>query len=231
MVKIKSFIVQQEEEFIRLRKLMSDLIDKSTIKAFHNDPSSWIVFIRPDFEWGEVDEQQTLLQMKLIDGFTNWFEKFSLLFRSAPEDLIQQIESIQSFVNTWVQKGSSWDLPSNNERAKVVFEEKTSKVFELFSLLKDPGSSTYILLPDTNSLISEPDFSRYLTLVDKDELKVMLVPTVLAELDKLKIVHRDEAFRQKVFSIINRIKGLRKQGSLFGWCNHTQKNSYQNGSH
>ena len=40
------------------------------------------------------------------------------------------------------------------------------------------------------------------------------MPTVLSELDKLKIVHRDDNFRKKVESVINRIKGYRTQGSL-----------------
>ncbi len=211
---LKSFIIQLEEEFVQLKSLMNNLIEISPIVEFHNDPSSRIVFILPEFEWGEVDEQQTLLQMRLLTGFTNWFEKFYLLFNSAPKDIIQQIENIQSFINTWVQKESNWDLPSSNERAKVVFEEKTKKIFELINLLKDPHSSHIILILDTNSLISEPDFSRYLTLVNQEKITIVLVPTVLAELDKLKIVHRDAEFRKRIGSIINRIKGLRNQGSL-----------------
>jgi hypothetical protein len=85
----KSFVVQLEEEFVHLKSLMDNLIDISPIKAFHNDPSSGILFIIPDFEWGEVDEQQTLIQLKLLTGFKNWFEKFYLLFNSAPKDLVQ----------------------------------------------------------------------------------------------------------------------------------------------
>lgn len=45
-------------------------------------------------------------------------------------------------------------------------------------------------------------------------MTIVLFPTVLTELDKLKIVHRDAEFRQKIISIINRIKGLRSQGRL-----------------
>lgn len=103
---LKSFIIQLEEEFVQLKSLMNNLIEISPIVEFHNDPSSRIVFILPEFEWGEVDEQQTLRQMRLLTGFTNWFEKFYLLFNSAPKDIIQQIENIQSFINTWVQKES-----------------------------------------------------------------------------------------------------------------------------
>ena len=42
----------------------------------------------------------------------------------------------------------------------------------------------------------------------------MLLPTVLGELDKLKILHRNPDVRDKAKKIIRRIKGWRKQGSL-----------------
>jgi predicted ribonuclease YlaK len=41
-----------------------------------------------------------------------------------------------------------------------------------------------------------------------------LLPTVLGELDKLKIEHRNPEVREKARKVIDRIKGWRKQGAL-----------------
>lgn len=84
-------------------------------------------------------------------------------------------------------------------------------LYEIFNLF-DKKEST-ILIPDTNSLIISPDFELYKSLLG-NRITLLITSTVLSELDKLKIVHRDESFRKKVSSIIKRIKGFRNQGSL-----------------
>ena len=70
-----------------------------------------------------------------------------------------------------------------------------------------------VIIPDTNSLIILPDLAKYKKL-GNDKFILLLTPTVLSELDKLKTIHRDEDFRKRINSIINRIKGFRNQGSL-----------------
>jgi predicted ribonuclease YlaK len=81
-------------------------------------------------------------------------------------------------------------------------------------LIEREGEREIILVPDTNSLISAPDLAKYSTIIDTDTYTIILVPTVLNELDSLKILHRNQDVRDKSKSIIKRIKGLRNQGSL-----------------
>ncbi len=54
----------------------------------------------------------------------------------------------------------------------------------------------------------------YTRIVEQDTFALVIVPTVLRELDELKIRSPDKEFRNKVDSIISRIKGWRHQGSL-----------------
>jgi predicted ribonuclease YlaK len=70
------------------------------------------------------------------------------------------------------------------------------------------------LIPDTNALIRNPDIQTYGSSINSNTYTVIFIPTVLGELDDLKVKHRDEQFRQKVESVIKRIKGFRQQGSL-----------------
>lgn len=71
-----------------------------------------------------------------------------------------------------------------------------------------------ILVPDTNALIMCPDVSHFAESVEQSNYTVILISTVLKELDKLKRDHRDMDFRKKVDAVIRRIKGFRQQGNL-----------------
>jgi predicted ribonuclease YlaK len=73
--------------------------------------------------------------------------------------------------------------------------------------------SQLILVPDTNSLIQFPDPISYRKLFN-EPFTFLITPTVLTELDKLKINHRNEEFRNKVKSVIKRLKGFRNQGNV-----------------
>ena len=59
-----------------------------------------------------------------------------------------------------------------------------------------------------------PDVSQYCKFIGQEEFTVIIVPTVIQELDDLKIKSRDIDFKNKVKSVIRRLKGWRQQGSM-----------------
>jgi rRNA-processing protein FCF1 len=191
-----------------------ELLDISTIKEFRNDPNSGIVLITPPYYWGETDEQQKLLQIQLVKKYSDWIEHFRLLFSSGSQEINQQIEETQNFVNGWIEKENSWEVPNSIQGAKSLLQEKIKVFYKLLDLLETTDKHEIIVVPDTNSLIDVPDAAQYVSVAGQPKYTVLIVPTVLAELDKLKVIHREQEFREKVNSVINRIKGLRTQGSL-----------------
>ena len=70
------------------------------------------------------------------------------------------------------------------------------------------------MIPDTNAIASEPAPIKYKRIAIDDTFVFLLLPTVLAELDALKIYHRNPDFREKVIKVINMIKGWRNQDNL-----------------
>jgi len=214
MPEIISYATRLRQDFHNIEANMMDLLDVSTIKEFRNDPHSGVVFIMPTYYWGETDEQQKFLQMQLVKDYSTWVEHFRLLFGSASQEINQQIEEIHKFVTTWIEKESSWDVPRNIQDAKMLFKEKVKVVYELLNLLDTFDKCETIVVPDTNSLIALPDIAQYTSIAGQSKYTVVIVPAVLAELDKLKVIHREQEFRDKVNSVIKRIKGLRTQGSL-----------------
>jgi PIN domain len=105
-------------------------------------------------------------------------------------------------------------IPSSIDKAKRTFQEHIQTYYRLLSLFKSPDNPGIILVPDTNALIKAPDVASYGAVVGQTAYTVVILPTVLSELDKLKIVHRDDDFRKKVQSVINRLKGLRQRGNI-----------------
>ena len=214
MSEILSYGACLKQDFQEIESQVIELLDISTIKEFRNNPNSRVFIITPHYYWGETDEQQKLLQMQLVKRFSDWIEHFRLLFGNASQEINQQIDKTQKFITSWVEKENSWDIPSNIQDAKSVFQEKVKVFYELLDLLETAGKHEIIVVPDTNSLIAVPDVTQYTIVAEQPKYTIVIVPTVLGELDKLKVTHREQDFRDKVNSVIKRIKGLRTQGSL-----------------
>lgn len=214
MSEIVSYATRLKRGLQGIETKMVELLEASTIKEFRNDPDSAVFFVTPSHYWGETDERQKLLQMQLVKEYAAWIEHFRLLFRDASQEVDRQINEIHKFVTTWIEKESSWDVPGTIQEAKSVFRDKVHVFHELIDLLETSDKHELVLVPDTNALIAEPDLSHYAVTVGQSKYTVVIVPTVLAELDKLKVAHREQDFRDKVNSVIRRIKGLRNQGSL-----------------
>jgi rRNA-processing protein FCF1 len=210
---IVSYVARLQQDFHSVEHQVLELLDISTIEEFRNNPSSGIVLITPPYYWGDTNEQQKILQMQLVKQYSKWIEHFRLLFGSASNEINQQINETHLFIMSWIEKESSWEVPDSIQKAKTLFQEKVKVFYELLKLF-DTDKREIIVIPDTNSLIAVPDVTQYFSVAGQHQYTIIIVPTVLEELDKLKVIHREPEFREKVNSVIKRIKGLRTQGSL-----------------
>jgi hypothetical protein len=194
---------------------MIELIDCSTVTTWRDDPSSEVVFIGfPRHYWGEPDDRQRRLQIKLKGMYTDWSEQMHLLFSGAPDDLQKEITEADDFVRKWIEKESSHDIVPDPEENKRTFRKKTAVFRDVLTTLDDPKGSRVTLVPDTNSFVWCPDPGRYGEIAGRDRYDFVLLPTVLSELDGLAMKTRDDAFRDKVKAAIRRYKGWREQGRL-----------------
>lgn len=214
MVPVKSYVQRLQEQMKEIEEKTMELLDASSISHFHNDPYSSIVVIGPTNYWGDTDERQKRLQIEVLKLYRPWIEHIRLLFSGASDEVSKQISETDTFVMHWVQKKSSWDVPASIGEAKSVFSRKIQSFVDLLKMLGFPKQHKIIVVPDTNALALCPDFASYERVAGQPEFALVIMPTILSELDQLKVAARDESFRRKVKSIITRIKGLRAQGSL-----------------
>jgi rRNA-processing protein FCF1 len=215
MVQIESYSNHLTKRLNAIEEKMMALLDLSTIKKFENDPNSIVFSISPPHYFADSDEKQTRMQAELAEMFSEWIEHIHLLTQNLPSNKKQDLEQLESLVFKWIDRsGGLWGLPATIDEAKKMFSTEIENYRELLRLLIGENSEDYVFIPDTNALIDVPDITAYKKYLGNVPYSVIITPTVTSELDKLKIIHRDEKFRDKVNSVIKRIKGWRNQGNL-----------------
>ena len=213
-MKFKSFIENVEDYLSEIKSKMIELIENSAIKKRFNDNSEELITIGPIYHWDFSNNSNQHLQLSINKKFIGLQEKINLLFNNAPESICDDIEEILSSISSWIEQEITWDIPASIDEAKKIFNKHIAELMQHLNILKNKEKSAIILIPDSNSLIINPNFNNYSVIAKQQKFTIILSPTILSELDKLKIIHRDNEFRKKVTSIIKRIKGLRNQGSL-----------------
>jgi len=214
MVQIVSYTTRLREQLNCIQSQFMSLLDSSVIKEFHNAPDSQLIFIGPGYYWGELNDEQKRLQMQLLKDYKSWLDHFVLLFNESPKSIRNEIQETNKFVSSWIERDSSWGIPASVTKAKDILKDKLEVFYKLFGWLDGAGPHELVLIPDTNIFIADTDVSRFAKTVGQDKYTVVIVPTVLEELDKLKMQNRTPDFLKKVERAIRWIKGLRQQGNL-----------------
>lgn len=192
---------------------LADLIQELPIEYF-NRYSSYAVFIVPEYYWGEATSEQLNGQLAIKRDYEEWFDIFKSVFAKATDDLNRRIDEADSRLRKWIEMDSNWSISQDRSANEEKLRADVQLFYELLAILNTNETAETILIPDTNAIVSKPDPINYKSLASKNAYVFLLLPTVLAELDGLKINHRNPDFRNKVDNVITRIKGWRNQGSL-----------------
>ena len=214
----RPFAVRLAEELAALLDDVDVLLDGS--KIVNIDPNDrWsdsdAVFIGfPLWGWKPDGDEQTQRRLDLLKRWEQWRQLFGLLFPDPPPDVKTRIGEGTKLINAWLKRpGGDHSVPSTIAAAKVSLREGTKGLGELLTMAAaaDPG---VVAIPDTNALIDAPDVATYGSVLGTDRFDVRLIAPVTAELDRLKREGRTPELREKVQSVIRRIKGFRDRGNL-----------------
>lgn len=205
----------------RLREELSDLVDGLAnlvqalpIREFQRE-SDFLVFVgRSDFCFGEPSSAQRAIQVELKRRYETASELLKILLSRGPDDLVGRLKEADTTFRDWLELNGNWSVTSDSaENARKVRE--SAKLFErILSVLDVVSDDEIIVVPDTNSLLSSAEPTEYRTVIGQNSFVFMLLPTVLGELDRLKVFHPNSDVREKARQVITRVKGWRKQGSL-----------------
>lgn len=205
-----TYIEKLVNQIEKIEPIVDLMYDNSSI-YYYNDytprNSRIVVIGGSGYRFSKRDEKN---QIKAREAYKLFYQNFKLLTRKATPKILTQINNADKKISNIIEQRS---VPSSIKNGKINFREQT-KVFKDYLFLLKEANESIIIVPDTNSLIQFPNPKSYSKIANSTLFQFIILPTVLSELDKLKINHRNEDFRKKVKSVINRLKGYRKQGNV-----------------
>lgn len=177
-----------------------------------NRSDSSVFIVGPSRSWTDLDQSGRRLQSRLLEEDTRLSALIRALLRNAPKDSASELEASQKSLRELIdQSHLTW--VKSTEEAFAEAEKALDKQLELIANLYDPVEGAPIYVPDTNALLWNPTLEQWH--FDRvPQFTLVLTATVLGELDRLKIEHRNQDIRQRAESIIRRIKGYRARGEL-----------------
>jgi rRNA-processing protein FCF1 len=167
------------------------------------------IVILTEYYFAQLDQAGRQTQAALLKRYREWHEHVALLFPDPPKATKTALLQADKHALQWIEHTYPWVSKTSAECRNAFVQQ-----FEPFrTALGDVSrkQADVVLVPDTNALVASTDWPAYAKIAGSPKFTIVILPTVLAELDKLKITHREQVFRDKVKGIITRIKGLRNQ--------------------
>jgi len=197
-----------------IQNLLNDLLMNYSSIYNINKSGDSIVIISPsgDYAYEELTEQGRQVQAELLEKYRRFHEVINVLLSNQPKDTLAELSKVNKILlNTIEQNNYTWCKKTTEELDKAVQALKMQ--CKLLNRLYDPFEGEVIFVPDTKALIYNPNLESW-TFLECPQFSLFLLPTVLSELDLLKINHRNVEVRNKSESLIRRIKEYRRRGKL-----------------
>jgi rRNA-processing protein FCF1 len=179
-----------------------------------NTPGSSVISISPygDQYWDKLPTEGKQVQAQLLPKIDRFMELVIVLTKSLPGDTQRELQSTLIDIRSAIEQNRP-TLWKTQAEAIDGFRKLISRVISTFTDYYKNSSDEVLAVPDTNAFLTSPDIERWrFELVDKFD--IILTPTVLSELDKIKIHHKNQDVRDKANKIIRKIKEYRRRGSL-----------------
>ena len=204
-----SYIEILKKQIDDIEPIINEMLDNSSI-YYHDinrrDSGLVVIGFHP-YYWGDKDEKN---QIKAKDEYLKFYQNFELLLEKAHPNTLKKIQKSNKNILNLIEQIKA---PSSIESAKGLFGNETKTFIDFIELLNGDEKRT-VIVPDTNTIIQHPEPSNYKSISFTPKFDFVILPTILSELDKHKITHRNEDFRKKVKSVIKRLKGYRNQGNV-----------------
>lgn len=194
-----------------LKALLRDLLlDHSELYRW-NPPNSNISASSGDYGFRDLDTEGRQLQSRLLTEYRHFGSLLIHLLDKIAPDAKREYKHSDRTIMRAIEQNRTWHRTAND--VLIECNAALDSQFALLHRLYDPSAGEPVFVPDTNALM------HYVNLADwcfegVTDFTIILLPTVLSELDRLKVSHRDLDVRRKAQSLIRQIKEFRRRGRL-----------------
>lgn len=188
-----------------IAELLRQLLQASSIEA-----SEWM----GEDSWGELDDSSRQIQSKVLEEYRRFSSVLEVLFKEQSENTIKTFQEAKKVIFNVIQQ--EWDQHTYFGSCNQAFSKAKEALDTQINLLKrlyGISQNRFVVIPDTNALLFNPDLEAW-SFDSVGQFTIALLPTVLSELDKLKMDSRSESVRQKAEKLIRQIKEYRRRGRL-----------------
>jgi len=208
---MKSLAMLLREDAEAIIDHLRTLLDMSGIVVRGEETIAGFVVVSPygNNVWASLSTEGRRVQARVNELYREFNERLDLLLDGAIEDLRCSHHGEMTFVLSVIQQHhctSNIHVSEYTDAVEAAVRRQVALISNLYSGAEEP-----VFVPDTNALLYNLDLGAW-NVLRPEGVTIVLVPTVLAELDKLKVSATAEKFRDKVDSAIRRIKGYRVQG-------------------
>ncbi len=96
-----------------------------------------------------------------------------MLLRAAPERLVSDWRKAdKTFRSAWIELGTNYTLTADAARNEAALRKDAAALGQVLSVVEGIGDTGVLLVPDTNSLVDQPDPVMYRPIAGRDELKI-----------------------------------------------------------
>ena len=199
------------ESFFYLRDRLIRLLEASQIRdRGFNQPGDPIVVVGAQYDWVDLGGEALILQRDMLKEWGTLREIVSFYAKDMPNSISWDIEEACKTIDYLIRQedlvwsGNKQDLVDDGTKA-------VNDIVSGFKKFSDDRVGSVMLVPDTNALLWQPDFTDYN--LHERKVELILIPAVLSELDQAKI-HKNESVRKKTEKIIRQVKEFRRRGNL-----------------
>lgn len=187
----------------------------SNIWKWNQDGGGVVVISSRPYAWEDLDVEGRQTQSRLMKNWDHWSHLLRAVLRGSPKETLENVEIATDLIRECLDQSEATYFETVGEARRGVQEQIHALRHALEPLQVGGTNHPPILAVDTNALLFTPDLENW-QFDDISEFELVLLPSVLAELDRLKIEHRNEGVRGKAEALIGRIKGYRARGVLTG---------------
>lgn len=195
-----------------VKALLSKLLLEHSSLRLRNHADIGIMMSNGDHVWNPLDQEGRRLQSQVIERYERLSNIIYALLRDQGEGARDEFVGHNAIITQVIERaGMTWQSEPRYylEQAIKSLDMQVAQVGDLH----DPSEGKAIYVPDTNALLFNPYLETW-RFADWPQFTLVLTPTVLSELDQLKVNHRVEEVRNKAEGLIKRIKEYRRRGRL-----------------
>lgn len=209
---MRSVAERLAQEASELRDGVAELLGPDVRLRDINDDGSSVVFMGASYAYPELTVEQKRLRSRLLERHRSFFAMArSLLLGQTQAELLTLNQNEKVVLDVIEHEYLTWHSSTGEalNAVKLALHETDKAVANL----DDPAEGSVLLVPDTNALIASPAIQGW-SFADIPRFEVLLVPTLLGELDELKVSHRSPQVRDKAQAVIRQVKEFGRRGNL-----------------